>query len=149
MGLTIAILATAVLYGFMPLVEVYFLRRIDATADDAYLLGGIEIDTWTWLEGMVGGIILVVCLLAWWGRPAQIRFVLVGVLLLLTGISLYRIVEAWTSSVDPIFGGQAQSVMRNVLRCQLPMMIIVPLYVVWYINRAPARAFYRQARRPR
>jgi hypothetical protein len=34
--------------------------------------------------------------------------------------------------------------MRTLLRCQFPAMILAPPYVIWYINRAPARAFYRR-----
>ena len=37
---------------------------------------------------------------------------------------------------------EAQDALRGFLRCQLPMMIVVPLYVLWYVNRAPARAFF-------
>jgi hypothetical protein len=48
------------------------------------------------------------------------------------------------SKVDPIFGGQVQSDIRRLLLCQLPAMILVPPYGVWYLNRAPARAFYRR-----
>ena len=36
----------------MPLVEVYFLRRIDAVSEEAFILGGVGIDTWTVLEGL-------------------------------------------------------------------------------------------------
>ncbi len=146
LGLTLALVAMAALYGVVPLLEVYFLKRLDATADEAYLLGGVTITAWTWLQGAFGALVLVVCALAWWGRPPQIRFVLMALLLVLTAITLYRVVEAARTPADPIFGGQAQSALRGYLRCQLPGLIVVPLYVLWYLNRAPARAFYR--RRP-
>ncbi len=148
LGLMLALAATAALYGVAPLLEVYFLTRLDATADEAYLLGGVTITTWTWLQGAFGALVLGACLLAWWGRPPQIRFVLSGLLLALTLVMLYRVVEAVRAPVDPIFGGQAQSALRDYLRCQLPGLILVPLYVLWYLNRAPARAFYRRNQRP-
>jgi len=144
LGLTLALLATAALYGAVPLMEVYFLHRVEIATENAFLLGGVDISAWTWVEGGFGVIVLIVCALAWWGRPHQVRYVLVGLLLISTGVNLYRIIEAWTSSVDPLFGGQAQSALRGYLRCQLPLMIIVPLYVIWYINRAPARAFFKR-----
>ena len=144
LGVSLAILATAVMYGLMPLGEIYFLQRINATAADTYLLGGVEIDTWTIMQGVYGGLILLACMLAWWGRPRQIRFVLIGLLLLITPVNLYRIVEAWTSSIDPIFGGQGQEADRVFLLCQFPAMLLLPPYVIWYLNRAPARAFYRR-----
>lgn len=144
LGLTIAILASAILYGLMPLVEVYFLRRLDATAEEALIPGGVTITTWNWLTAAFGGVILMLCILAWWGRPPWIRFLLMAALLLITLIYLYRIVEAWGTESDPIGGGQVQNAWRNMLNCQLPAMLLVPLYVVWYLNRAPARAFYRR-----
>lgn len=143
-GLTLALLATAALYGVLPLLEAYFLYRLDATAEEAFLLGGVTVTTWTWAQAAYGVLVLAVCGLAWWGRPPQIRFVLSGLLLVLTAITLYRVVETWTTPQDPIFGGQVQSALRGWLRCQLPALVLVPLYVTWYLNRAPARAFYRR-----
>lgn len=145
LGLTLAIIGVAILYGILPLAEVYFLHRVTATADDElYLLGGVDVSQWVWIQGAVGAVILIICILAWWGRPPWIRFVMVGALVLLTIINLYRVFEAVTGTTDPIFGGQTQSIMRGFLRCQLPAIILVPLYAAWYLNRAPARAFYRR-----
>jgi len=70
-------------------------------------------------------------------------------MLALTAINLFRIIQAWAAPDDPVFGGQIQSALRNVLLCQLPLMVLVPLYVVWYLNRAPARAFFARAGAPR
>lgn len=144
LGLTIAILATGVFYGLMPLLEVYFLRRLDATAEEAYILGGVDTTTWTTVQGIIGGAILVVCVLAWIGRPPWIRWVLIGAILVPTAISLFRVFEAWTDPINPITGGQAQETVQGFLRCQGPLLILVPLYVLWYLNRAPSRAFYRR-----
>jgi hypothetical protein len=144
LGLTIAITAIAALYGALPLLEVYFLHRLSVTADEAYLMGGVEISSWTWLEGLFGGVVLIICLLAWWGRPPWIRFVLIAAILLPTALNMVRIAEALTNPVDPIFGGQTQEAIRDFLTCQLPGFVVVPLYATWYLNRAPARAFYRR-----
>jgi len=143
-GLMLALLATAALYGLAPLLEAYFLHRLDATAEEAFLLGGVTVTTWTWIQAVYGVLMLLVCGLAWWGRPPQIRFVLTGLLLVLTAVTFYRIIETWTAPQNPIFGGQLQTTLRGYLRCQLPAMVLVPLYVTWYLNRAPARAFYRR-----
>jgi hypothetical protein len=144
LGLTLALLATAVWFGVLPLLELYFMRRIGATAEEALVPGGIEITTWDWLEGACGLTMLLLCVLAWWGRPAWVRFVLQGGVLLLTTVFLYRIIQAAVNPADPIYGGQVQEALRGALLCQLPAMVLVPLYVVWYLNRAPARAFYRR-----
>jgi len=142
LGLTLALIATATLYGLLPLMEVYFLWRLNMTTSEAYILGGVDISAWNWLEGALGVVMLGVCALAWRGKPPWIRRVLMALLILVTVANLYRIIEAWRDQVDPIFDGQAQEVLRNFLRCQFPALVIVPLYVLWYINRAPARAFY-------
>jgi hypothetical protein len=144
LGLTIAILAIAVWYGVLPLLRLYFMQRVGATAEESYVPGGIDITTWDWLEGLIGGGMLILCILAWWGRPPWIRIVLMSAMLVLTVFFLYRILQAAVSKVDPIFGGQVQSDIRRLLLCQLPAMILVPPYGVWYLNRAPARAFYRR-----
>ncbi len=143
-GVTLAIVAVALLYGVRPLVEIALWSRLDATAEEALLPGGVEITTWAWVEGIFGAAMLVLCALTWRGRPAWIRWGLIGAMLTLTAINLARIVQAWGAEPDPIFGGQLQSTLRSVLLCQLPMMVLVPLYVVWFLNRAPARAFFQQ-----
>jgi hypothetical protein len=144
LGLILAILAVALLYGVMPLLEVYFLRRINAVSEETFILGGVDIGTWTLLEGAYGGVVLVMCILAWWGRPSWIRFVFMAAVLFPAAVMLYRVIQTWIAPADPISGGQAQEISQGLLRCQLPGLILVPLYVVWYINRAPARAFYRR-----
>jgi len=148
-GVTLALLAVAVLYGVRPLLEAALFHRLEATADEALIPGGIEVSVWTGIEGIAGAVIILLCVLAWLGRPARIRWALIVAMLALTAINLFRIIQAWAAPDDPVFGGQIQSALRNVLLCQLPLMVLVPLYVVWYLNRAPARAFFARAGAPR
>ncbi|NDJ76407.1 MAG: hypothetical protein GYB65_09120 [Chloroflexi bacterium] len=143
LGVTLALVATGVLYGILPLLEVYLLQELEATAGEAYIQGGVSISTWKVLQALYGGVVLMICIWAWWGRPPWVRFVLIGAILLPTLFNLWRVIDAWTSEIDPVFGGQAQEASRTfLLNCYLPGIILVPLYVVWYLNRAPARAFY-------
>ena len=144
-GVTLALVAVALLYGVRPLLEAALFHRLDATADEALIPGGITISVWTSVEGAVGGVMLILCALTWIGRPPRIRWALIGAMIALTAVNLFRIIQAWGTTPDPVFGGQVQSALRNVLLCQFPLMVLVPLYVVWYLNRAPARAFFRQA----
>lgn len=141
-GITLALIAVALLYGVRPLLEAALYRRFDATADEALIPGGIELSVWSGIEGVFGGLMLILCVLTWIGRPPRIRWVLMGAMLALTAINLFRILQAWGAPEDPVFGGQVQSALRNALLCQLPLMVLVPLYVIWYLNRAPARAFF-------
>ncbi|HML22617.1 MAG TPA: hypothetical protein PKD09_13275 [Aggregatilinea sp.] len=142
LGLSIALLATAILYGIAPLLEVYFVHRLSMTAEESFVLGGADVSQWAWIEAGVGGVILALCILAWWGRPAWIRYVLITVILIVTAINLYRIIDAAVAPSNPVYDGLAQSALRSWLVCQLPALALIPLYTTWYLNRAPARAFY-------
>jgi len=148
-GVTLALAAVALLYGVRPLLEAALYYRLDATAEEALIPGGIEVSVWSGVEGIFGGVMLVLCVLTWRGRPDGIRWVLIGAMLALTGVNLVRIIQAWAAPVDPVFGGQVQSALRNALLCQFPLMVLVPLYVIWYLNRAPARAYFAHAAAPR
>lgn len=148
-GVSLALAAVALLYGIRPLLEAALYYRLDATADEALIPGGIEVSVWSGFEGVFGGVMLALCVLTWRGRPARMRWALIGAMLALTGVNLVRISQAWGAPVDPVFGGQVQSALRNALLCQLPLMVVVPLYVTWYLNRAPARAYFAQAAAPR
>ena len=139
-GVTLALVAVALLYGVRPLLEAALFHRLDATADEALIPGGITISVWTSVEGAVGGVMLILCALTWIGRPPRIRWALIGAMIALTAVNLFRIIQAWGTTPDPVFGGQVQSALRNVLLCQFPLMVLVPLYVVWY-RTAPQRAF--------
>lgn len=143
-GVTLALVAVAALYGLRPLLEAALYHRLDATAEEALIPGGVELSAWTTVEGIFGAVMLALCLLAWLGRPARIRWALIGTMLALTAVNLIRITQAWRVAPDPVFGGQVQSGLRSALLCQLPLMVLVPLYVTWYLNRAPARAFFRR-----
>lgn len=144
LGLSIAIVSTGLIYGLLPLVTIYFKWRIGAIQDKGLIESGIDITTWDWLGGAFGLVMLALCVPAWLGRPARIRWVFVGALLVVVAIHALRIVQVWTEDVDPIFGGQPEQAVHDFLLCQVPVLVMVPLYVVWYLNRAPARAFYRR-----
>ncbi len=144
LGLTLAIIATAIWYGGMPLFSLYFLQRVGAAAEETFIAGGVGISIWDYMNALLGGIILIICILAWGGRPSWIRFVLIVSIVLPTLVNLYRIYEVLTATANPLTSGSADEVWDNILRCQVPGMILIPLYVTWYLNRAPARAFYQR-----
>ncbi|MBN2305324.1 MAG: hypothetical protein JXQ72_12640 [Anaerolineae bacterium] len=143
-GLSIAIISTGIIYGLLPLLNMYFKWRIQAAGEDTLFGGGIDITTWDWAGAVFGFVMLLLCVPAWGGRPARIRWVFVGALVVVVLVHAIRIIELWMEDVHPIFGGQAEETLRNYLLCQVPVLIAVPLYVIWYLNRAPARAFYRR-----
>ncbi|MCC7448047.1 MAG: hypothetical protein IT324_11565 [Anaerolineae bacterium] len=145
LGVSIAILATAALYCLLPifpvlLLVIVILRRPSDISDLAgQFIGG----PLGWVSALIGIITLVVCVFAWIGRPARSRWTLIGLVWLATALRLIQTAQALSvhSGIGTV-GGSGDAVTRSIALCQLPMLIIVPLYITWYMNRAPARAFY-------
>jgi hypothetical protein len=145
LGVSIAILATAALYCILPifpvlLLVIVVLRRPGDLSDLAgQFLGG----PLGWISALIGIITLIVCVFAWIGRPSRSRWTLIGLVWLATALRLIQTAQALsTHSSIGVVGGSGDAVTRSVALCQLPMLILVPLYITWYMNRAPARAFY-------
>jgi hypothetical protein len=144
LGVTFAVLATALWFGIFPLIKLYFLIRLGNVVEDNGMSSGVEITTWNYIETSLGLVILALCVLAWLGRPSWIRYGLVAAIAVPTLITLYQIFHTLSEAVDPIFGGPEEEAWRRVLGCQVPGLLIIPLYVAWYLNRAPSRAFFNQ-----
>jgi len=150
LGLTIAIFSAAILFSAWPLVKLYMAWRLQAdnnAADEENFLftasSTIPLDTLTVVTGLLGLGVLVSAFFAWWGKPPRIQYVFQALVILTTvtliGESIYRAVGAQNLLQEPI----AQAI-DSLSRCQIPLQVLTALYVVWYCNRAPARAFYRQ-----
>jgi hypothetical protein len=87
---------------------------------------------------------LVIALFAWRGRPASIRFVMLGAVLVMTLITLLATISQTTADQGMPEGVSSLDGLAVSILCgQLGMSILVSLYVIWYLNRGPARAFYR------
>jgi hypothetical protein len=132
------------------MVKFYFTWRLnDSTSAEVSKQGLVQLgatlpfDALTYFTGLLGGFVLLTALLAWRGRPPQSRFVFQALVLLtclsLIGETLYRLRES-TAALDTSLDGPVYA----ALRCQIPFQILLSLYIIWYCNRAPARAFYRQ-----
>lgn len=90
---------------------------------------------------------LVIAFFAWRGRPAFMRHALVASVVTIAGISIWSSIVLLTS--DPsLEGGSLDAVIDSILCGRLTLYIVIPVYVVWYLNRAPARAFYQGRRYP-
>lgn len=141
LGLTIAILGTAFGYGVLPLspfllvVWASFTQRGIGTE----LFGGPP----SWAQIAFSGAILITAVLAWLGRPRWSRWALLALVWLQTIVLVLRLVI--TITTPPAFFGVSGNMSGNGLWfCQAPLLVIIPLYVTWYLNRAPARAFYQR-----
>ncbi len=140
-GLTIAVLATALGYGVLPLLPLGLMAwsRVTQRNLGVDFVGGAP----GWIAVILGLLTLVVSFLAWLGRPYRVRAALILLVWLTTALWIFRIVQSFTVKPDFLgeVGGSLSSPTAGLV-CQLPLLIFIPLYVTWYLNRAPARAFY-------
>lgn len=163
-GVTLAIFISVLLFCVVPLLQVagvlivesYF-RNLDNTLilPDGQVTQGVSggdfrggiTDAQLVMQTGVALAFLVVAIFAWIGKPAFMRFVLVGGVLLMMVISLgLSLIPALFASPEPgsgVSGGSLDGLIDVLLGTQFIATLLVPLYVVWYLNRGPARAFYR------
>lgn len=157
-GVTIAILISVLFFSVLPLlfvgmrvaIEDYVTRPKEIILPDGTVttdagLSGIEESAFTSAEVVfqvgVSLAFVVVAVFAWRGRPKYMRFVLMVSVLLLAGILIFQQVTGVQDANRD--GGSLDNIVSVLLQGQVIAYIILPLYVVWYLNRAPARAFYR------
>lgn len=161
-GVTLAILVSVILYAVIPLMQVGLVlavadhfRNRDSTitlpngeeltevASGGEFIGDISTERLI-LQGTLALGFLVVAFFAWRGKPSFMRYVLMGSVLLLTAITLaLTVIPGLQSGGRGISGGSLDNLSTPLLCLQLFVSFFVPLYVVWYLNRAPARAFYQ------
>lgn len=153
LGLSLAIILSVILFTILPLLPVIWLIlfriRISETcaafgfADDAMCgaeLFGVDEPSFV-LLGVLGILFLFVAIFAWHGRPPWIRFVMVAAVLLFTLLILVVTLLPLFAQPDPT---QGVSTSLNELLCFVwPPFLLIPTYIIWYLNRGPARAFYR------
>ncbi|MBP6297733.1 MAG: hypothetical protein KA401_00180 [Anaerolineae bacterium] len=160
LGLTLAIVLSMFLYGFLPLIQLGLqlfiqdrISRIDSPVEfegqtlqslgsgGSYnLVSGPEI----LVNGGAALLFVVICIFAWrGGRPwIRLTFTLaVFTFALATAIITLRSLLTPAGLVSGI--SSADTVVNQYLCGRLTATILVPLYVIWYVNRAPARAFFR------
>lgn len=153
LGLSLAIIVSTALFSLLPLAQVaVFLLLRERSRQIEYLisggavggdLGGVA-DSTLIIQVILGGIFLVVAALAWRGKPATIRFVFVAAVAGLTLINVaLTLVSLNTAQTLQTGLDSSASLTASLLRARLVISVLVSLYVIWYVNRGPARAFYR------
>jgi hypothetical protein len=146
LGLTIAILATALGYGIVPLLPIMLVIWTQLTGRS---IGADLVNSpGNWIGMALGVLTLIVSVLAWIGRPYGVRLALLVLVWITTAFTLFRLLQSLGAPPDMLgevgeIGGSLSGA-GTALLCQGPILIFVPLYVTWYLNRAPARAFYRR-----
>lgn len=147
LGLSLAIAAGSILFGLWPLVKFYVAWRWNrGFEEDGAILGAlIPFDWITILTGFLGVCVLISAVWAWLGKPPQARFVFQGLILITTlvliGETYFRVTspDETYNAIYPL-----EQSLSSALQCQVPLQILLTLYIMWYCNRAPARAFYLQ-----
>jgi hypothetical protein len=144
LGLLIAILATGVIYGLGPLVQplMAFIVNLRGGGQTGVTL----LHTVDWLNAAIGLIVIAVCIMAWRGQPAWSRWVLISIVWIAT---LAQAINLLFPAVDEstgnaVVGSNLSGVTQPFMLCQLVLYILIPLYITWYLNRAPVRAFYHR-----
>lgn len=162
LGVSLAIVLCAILFAFIPLTElgvrVFVQARLanidnveitlpDGSVVRALASGGYEDlvnPTALISQLVVCGWVLLVCVMAWRGRPRGIRWVFTLTVVTLAALTAYATLRSaiivpsileGVSSGDEVGGFQWVGALFSAL--------LLPLYTVWYMNRAPARAFFR------
>lgn len=159
LGVSLAVLLSVGLFVLLPLfrlgVDLYVEARFRSLEDVAVPLGeevemtpllvGGDVTLVTLdrllLEGLPAVGFLILAIFAWRGRPAWMRLIFFASVVALAVLNLLLILFSASQPQAGIDSFQATS---NTLLCgQVVLLVLVPLYVVWYLNRGPARAFYR------
>ncbi len=134
-GLTIALLACAVLYGLYPLAQAsLFMVAAVRTSNpiSARMVLGVVLG--------VGFLLLMIP--AWLGRPPQMRLILTLVVLGLMVLNLAFVISDLSHHERDIIADAGSQISRAINICSLVFQILVPLYVIWYLNRYPSRAYF-------
>jgi len=160
-GISLAILLSVFMFTVIPLTQVAVLALVQARASRVELtensagalfaggnFGGIS-NPMLIIQAMLGVIYLIVALFAWRGRPKSIRVLVVISVCVLTVLYVWDILGALFSPLAISAGFDSGTEISRTLQCiRLISNLLIPLYIVWYLNRAPARAFYRGSYAP-
>lgn len=163
LGLSLAIIASALLFSILPLLQVGFVGLIqsrfaalgstEVTYPDGQtvtpLASGVEVEivnpTALIIQVVVSLVFLTIAVMTWVGRPRQIRYIFLAAVLTLAGLSIMtliiQVLNPPTLQTTGLSSGD--DVGQRLRWSEILVSVLVPLYVVWYVNRAPARAFFR------
>ncbi len=155
-GVTLAIIASLVLFTIIPLAEVtmllmvrlHFSRVTFTNPEDLPFAIGTDLlgipDSRLILQAVIAIVFLIIAFFAWRGRPAFMRYVLMLSCICLT---LYNVLSVFLVQLNQnnFEGGisSLDSILNSLSFGQFAIGLLVSFYVIWYLNRGPARAFYR------
>lgn len=163
LGLVLAIATSVTMFSLIPLMQVAMVVAIQArvgaviatlpeTGDDggdlqAFASGGsfegaepLRLAAQT----LLAVTFLAIAILAWRGRMRRIRLIYSSAVTLYSALTVALALGAVLTPADPRQGvDSGTEIARSLLVVQVLTTLLVMLYVLWYVNRAPARAFFR------
>lgn len=156
-GVTLAILLCVLFFSLIPLISVGSRVMIERhiTRDQTFVLpdgstveaisgvdeGGALDEGAVRVQIAVSVFFIVVAFFAWRGRSNVMRYLFMAAVV---GIALILLYQNFVLFRDSGFeGGTGEALLRFLRNINILFLILLPAYVVWYLNRAPARAFYR------
>ncbi|MCA9909718.1 MAG: hypothetical protein KC519_13770 [Anaerolineae bacterium] len=156
LGIAIAIIASVCLFSCLPLLQVVMFvavrgnlatELVPLETGGTAAFGGCVLnasDERLILQAGLALIFLIIAAVAWRGKPPIIRFVLVAAVLLLSAGNIVLLISTLATPQTLQTGiDSGETVTRSLATMQLLITVLIPLYVVWYMNRGPARAFFR------
>lgn len=165
-GVSLAIFVSVLVFSVVPLLQIGIIllieHRVNQISQDfsinlpgqegeieAFATGGNfrgVSDDRLIAQGVLAVLFLGIACFAWRGRPSMMRYVLVFAVLLLTlitlGLTILPILQQEQRGAGQS-GGSLDWLFSSLACGHIVSVIFVPVYVVWYLNRGPARAFYR------
>ena len=142
-GLWLALLGVFIFFGLVPLIPPLFIVILHFEGHNLS-----PSDSAFWAPVVVGLLTIVTCVFAWAGRPRSARglFLAVATLAAVVNFNAAAHPASLTSGGGGLGGGNFDSVLQTLGNCLIPIRIVILLYTLWYVNRAPARAFYAARR---
>ena len=159
-GLSLAIAASVMLFTLLPLMQVAMVLIVQFRLQNAqptlpFTPDGVEPiamggnytglpDVALFLQTLMGLAFLIIAIFAWRGHPKSIRKIMIAAVGGLTILTLVVSVLPLISqpSLESGFDSGAD-LSRSLSASRFVLSVLIPLYVVWYLSRGPARAFYR------
>lgn len=150
-GLSIAIISSVLLFTGVPFFQLAIFMLVSRPMyEDSGIVTGVNVGVidqgQLFLQVLLASGFFIIALFGWNGRPAGIRRVLSFSVI---GMTVYNIsfilLPAILSTPNVTVSGIDSSfeLSRQLRIGQLVSSLLVTVYVVWYLNRWPARAFFR------
>lgn len=151
-GVTIAIFLSVLMYTILPLMEVVYLLVVNQLIYHDSETGAIigfdllaSAGSPIFVQSFIALAFLLVAIFAWRGTYPQIRNIYIATVVGLTiAFIILQIIPYLFVQPNIEEGINSTDVIKQQGRLfQLILLLLIMLYVVWYMNRWAAKAFYR------